>query len=413
MSTIPGILKKIASDIQLTSGELIKLLLQKSMKAPMFPSANANMISKYIYLLTNRCLGWTDNIITNFKIYPKGRGSRSLEKFPVAFSPRERIAYEEARASNDYVPSAYRHFTDFVTSQNIIELIANRKSDSAYTCDVLYTDCWKQLESVGEDIVNQTDPDISTFNTARMSTAKLRVNLFTLETDLCFLADRYPEMHYSYIAMVTLVNSVPQPDMEWVIYLIGNLSYIAWDDFTAVTQARFINVLGQDFIDAFLSNELVTVLLQSNYGELILTTSYMYSLLKMLYIVFGYNEFIKKAIMTPCDIYIEKTGCAVLDTMPPYSKSNECIYGLIEIFTDMYPTINQMIVGSSDVPLECDNVSCFSIPPMYFDLETIPQYLWRFGTFSYCGYKDYVASRLKFNSTATNISNKINYMETF
>jgi hypothetical protein len=201
--------------------------------------------------------------------------------------------------------------------------------------------------------------------------------------------------------------------MEWVIYLIGNLSFITWDQLTPVTQGRFINVLGDDFIDAFLSNELITVLLQAGVGELILTSSYIYSLLKMLYIVFGYNEFIIKAIMTPCDIYVEKTNCPILDNMPPNAKNNECIYDFIDIFYDLYPTISELIVGSTDVPLECDLVSCATIPPFYFGLESIPQYLWRFSTFSYCAYKSYIASRLKFNSVGLNINNKINYMETF
>uniref|UniRef100_A0A6C0C950 Uncharacterized protein n=1 Tax=viral metagenome TaxID=1070528 RepID=A0A6C0C950_9ZZZZ len=413
MSTIPGTIKKIASDIQYTSGELIKLLLQKSMKPPLYPNTHINAIGKYTYYLSNECLGWTDNIITSFKVTPKPIKQHNLNKLPVAFSPRERIALDEALASNDYIPTAYRLFTEFVDPQSIMEIIANQKFANTYTCSVLYTDSWKQLTSIGEDIVDQTDPEISMFNTARMSTAKLRVNLFTLERDLRYLADRYPEMYFSYISMILLINSVDQSDMEWVIYLIGNLSFISWDQFTPVTQGRFINVLGDDFIDAFLSNELITVLLQAGVGELILTSSYMYSLLKMLYVVFGYNEFIIKAIITPCDIFIDKTNCPVLDNMPPNVKGNECIYDFIDIFYDMYPTINELIVGSMDVPLECELVSCATIPPFYFGLESIPQYLWRFGTFSYCAYKDYVASKIKFNSVGTNINNKINLMETF
>jgi len=412
MSTIPGTIKKIASDIQSAAGELIKLLLQKTMRPPLYPNSNFNIIGKYFYLLTNQCLGWTDNIITNFKVYPKGRGSRQLTKLPVLFSPRERLAYDEAILSRDFEPSPYKLFTDFVDPQNIMQIIANKKSSSIYTTGVLYTDSWKQLTNIGEDIIEQTDPDIPLCNTAKMSTAKFRVSLFTLEKDLCFLAEKYPEIYNSYIRMIILINSVDQSDMEWVVYLIGNLSYIRWDQITPVTQGRFINVLGDDFIETFLANELITVLLQSGFGELILTSSYIYSLLKMLYIVFGYNEFIKKAIITPNDVFIEKTDCPVLDTMPPFIKSNECLYDFIDIFYDMYPTISDLIVGSMDVPLECENVLCLTIPPTYFRLESIPEYLWRFSTFSYCAYRNYVASRIKFNAVGIRINNKINYMET-
>ena len=399
--TIPATIQKIATDVQGVANELIKQMLKKSIRLP-------EKANNYSYILSNQCIGWTDNAVTNFKLYAKFiKNNKARNIFPVAYSPRERIAYENSVKTIDNKELPYKKFVDVLTAENIQTLIINNQGGVTYTCDVLYTDSFQQLETIGIDILKQIHPSIPCDVSAKLSTAVLRMKLYTLEQDLEIFAVNNPIIYNSYLDMVNIINSIQREEVDWVITLIGNLSYKRWDELTQSYRNTFILHLGQVFIDRFNSNELITILLQSGAGELILTSSYMYSLLKMLFIVFGYNGFIPYLVSNPCpDGNVNNSSC---------HPSEKCTMEIVDKFQDLYPTINEIMVGCEIIPNQGNKVACSSITPNYDNLFKIPDFIWKFTEFSYCKYRDYYDSRILANALTINskISGKINYLKSY
>lgn len=409
MTTIPNIMGKISSDIQNATGELLKLLLTKTLRQKF-------SVNNYSYILTNDCLGWTYNAVTNFKLFAKFiKNNKARRKVPVAYSPREKVAYETLVIANDTKTLAQRNFLEILTAENMQNLIVNNRGGITFTCDVLYTDCWKELDSIGEDILKQSNPEIRPEVSAKLSTAQLRIKLYQLEQDLEILAVKYPSIFDAYLNMMVLINSVQRTQINWVVALIGHLSFIRWENLTPSMQNTFIIKLGQEFIDSFISNELITILLQSGFGETILTASYLYSLLKMLFIVFGYNEFIPHIVSHPCpgDSPINASSCS----SPADERcltTPRCIIGKIDAFQDLYPTINEIISGLEILPpLSCKKIACDTLTPNYNCLYTISELLWKFSEYSYCQYRDYTDSKIIANNIRASINSKIFFMETF
>src|SRR5579872_2480012 len=264
MTTIPETINTISHDIQHAFEELMKLLLRKTLRPTLNPlgpntkivynpklmrfergwigSTPADNINKYSYILTHDCLGWVSDAITNFRVfakfiknnypprYPQGAAKTHNAKLPrieMAYSHRQRVVAKAQGLVPNILPaqpapySAYKNFIDMLTARNMQNTISNRRAFGAYGCDVPYTDSFKQLESVGRDIINQTDPSIPPATSALLSTALLRVKLTNLEDDLTALSTSKPDIFCSYIEMVKLINSVQRNLMVWVINLIS------------------------------------------------------------------------------------------------------------------------------------------------------------------------------------------------
>jgi len=500
MTTVPEIINTISHNIQHAFEELTKLLLRKTIKPVLNPYGlntkliynpktmkyergyygwnPADNVNKYTYILTHDCLGWVADSVTTFKSlakfmknnypprHPQGAANTrdaKLQKNVVAYSARQR---QYAIAIGKIPPmTQYKNFTEIVTARTMQNTIYNRKGAYAYTCDVPYTDCFKQLENIGRDIINQTDPSIPPADSAIMSTAWLRIKLFNLEESLTSLSVSYPDIYSSYLCMVKLINSVQRDLMFWVINLIATLSYQNWDDLTEEQQHTYIHVLGECFIDSFNCNELITILLQGNASELILTASYLYSLLKMLFIVFGYSE-LTPTITTTCGGGCEtpstvpashiakyrgagirrgdsldssacckscagpcggscsgksscKTGCptecptpCINPCEPTCVPVDQCLLAFIASFGDLYPTIVSIIGGTECFPPECSKLNCNKIPANYNCLECIPEFLWRFNNFAYCQYLDFLATKQITNIRAAQINAKTHFLQT-
>lgn len=522
MTTIPELIKTISDDVQHAFEELTKLLLRKTLRPTLNPlGANTKVvynpktqkyergyigaspddnINKYSYIMTNECLGWVADAITNFKVYakfmknnypsryPQGASNThnaKLKKSEMAYSGRERLyaaSQGKILPKTQYATPAYnqyKNFIEYLTARNMLSTISNRKAGFAYACDVPYTDSFKQLESIGRDIINQTDPSIPAQTSALLSTAMLRVKLDNLEDDLTGLSINKPEIYCSYIEMVKLINSVQRSSMVWVINLISTLTYQRWDDLTTSQQNIYIEALGESFIDCFNSNTLITILLQSGAPQLILKGSYFYSLLKMLFVVFGYAELtpdlcnvsmgcVSDAIAaeelskhndrykgaryrrgeskssraskfgadtcSPCGAPC-KLPCTPCNSCKPCNPCNPCkpcnpcppspcnpcnpvtsdpcgscpidttcIINFITEFQSLYPTIVDILGGTTCLPDPCEKINCSTIPASYDCLTCIPEYLWRYNNFSYCKYLDYLGSK----QVANVISAKIN-----
>ena len=409
--SVPGIIKKISSDIQSTANELIKLMLKKSIRI-------INRADNYSYILTNNCIGWTDNAVTNFKLYPKFiKNNKARQKFPAAYAPRERVAYETSLRTIDNQELPYKKFLEYLTAENIQYIVNGNRGGITYHSSVLYTDSWKQLESIGQDILKQINPNIPPTQSIKMSTASLRVKLYTLEEDLEELAEGNPIIFEAYENMVTLINSVQREDVVWIVALIGNLSFTRWENLTPSYRETFIEHLGQTFIDGFNSNELITILLQSDSGELILTSSYLYSLMKMLFIVFGYNGFIPHLVAHPCPGELPEDftcgTCQPQNYESPCIPSVECTFKIVNQFQDLYPTINELMIGLEIIPPQCGKINCDEITPTYDNLYSIPDYIWKFMEFSYCIYRDTQDLKQVPVSLFNEINNRIRYLNSF
>ena len=155
-----------------------------------------------------------------------------------------------------------------------------------------------------------------------MSTSVFRMRLGLLETALNALHINSPDIYESYIEMILILNAVPRANMVWVINLIGTLTFQTWNNLPVPQQQPFIKILGQDFIDAFVGNTLITILLQANMPKLILTSAYLYSLLKMLFIVFGYNK-LTPTIVNACP------GPMTIISNDPTTSSNSAINNML------------------------------------------------------------------------------------
>jgi hypothetical protein len=496
MSTIPDVIDKIARDVQHTFEELIMLVLRKTLRPTLNPlgpntrvifntftgkfergyigPAPDDNINKYIYSMTNDCLGWTDNAVTNFRAVPKAvkgnypfRYPQNTNKSQIATLMRNKVAYSERERQQALLfgrlppLTEYKNFIEYLTARNMQNLISNRKGGYAYTCNVPYTDSFKQLESVGRDIINQTDPTISQSDSARMSTAKLRVALYNLEIDLANLSVTNKQIYCSFLEMNKIINSVDDSLITWVINLVATLSYQSWDDLTPLQRANYINMLGDDFINDFNSNQLITMLLQTpGQSELILTGSYFYSLLKMLFIVFGYSELtpivgegcpqeaqsiryfrLRKhfqryygagyrrgdvreyssdideasdtrsvsSVASDCSTDSSEF-CSPAPCKPACEPVDQCVYNFIIQFGELYPTLVSIMGGTEKFPDECLEVNCNTIPPNYNCLASIPEFLWRFNDFSYCRYLDWVNAKQLGNAMTAKINNKVRYL---
>lgn len=503
MLTIPDTMRTISRDIQNTFEELVKILLRKSLHPTLNPlrqntkviyntfrgkyergfigSSPDDNINKYTYTIINESLGWNDEVLVNFKIMAKFiKNSSTPLRFPadlanihnkikskskVAFSEKE--GKQHAMTGRTLISTQYKNFLTYLTSKSMNNVIANKQASFTYTTDIPYTHAFKQLESIGKDIIDQTDPSIFGDDSAKMSTAMLRVKLYNLEQDLANLSVDHPNIYDAYVEMLRIINSVPKIKMVWIIKLIAALSYQRWEDLSENLQKTYLDILGEEFIQSFNSNELITILLQSNSSEVILTSAYLYPLLKMLFIVFGYSKLIpvisekcgdsqviikerlrkyldkhrgasfrrgdthniyyQEPVVYENDIYespfntsvrksdnnennitndIFSTNLCKSDALP----IDQCIYEFIKLFGDLYPTIIGLMGGTEKFPPESIEISCDDIPPTYDLLTTLPEYLWRYNDFSYCRYLEYVGSKQIVNALNSKINSKARYL---
>lgn len=489
MSTIPETIKTISKDVQNTFEELVKLLLRKSLRPvlnPLGPNAKIvynnyrgryergfigptpdDNINKYSYIMTHDSLGWTNDILANFKAmakfirnsavprYPMGNTvnhNRTKERSKIAFSSNESKHSPAVPISH---PTQYNKLLNIIESNNMQGIIANKKASFTYTSDIPYGTSFKQLESIGKDIIDQTDPSIDGCDSAKMSTSMLRVKLYNLEQDLANLSVNHPNIYDAYIGMLRIINYEARSKMNWIINLIASLSYQNWDSLSTSQQQMYINALGEDFINSFNSNELITILLQSDTSQLILTASYLYPLLKMLFIVFGYSKLVPsiadgcleslEALNDNLGKHYEKYRGASFRRGDNQSKDNygnsncydsdapdstamsqqmyidplqadtepvdPCIYEFIKLFGDLYPTIIGLMGGTEQFPPESIEVGCNDIPANYDYLDSLPEYLWRFNDFSYCRYLEQQSYKQLGNALGSKINTKTKYLQ--
>lgn len=424
----------ISKDVQQVFDDLMKLILRKTLRPTLNPlgsntitafntrtqkyetviqSSNPDFgINKYNYTMIVECIGWCGDSITTMKAISKISPGNYPERHPqgqletrntrlvrnrTVYSTREQKEAAEKKALISRSTTEYKRFIEFISAKNMQNIIANRKSSFAYSCDIPYMDCFKQLANIGDDIVNQTD---ETINDPGTSTLLLRKKLDKLEGDLYNLFELNQPIYCSYIEMIYIINSIDRSQLQMLINLIAALSYQDWSELDPSEQVRFTTSLGTTFIEQFNANQLITILLQDDASNLILTASYLYSLLKMLFCVFGYTDLTPNLTLDCC----ESLGCNC-------QQSSPCDYAKVIYFQMMYPTLIAIISNPECIPSACPEIHCPDIPQTYQDLDCINQYFWRFNDYSYCQYMQYNAEKQMTLSLASKVSTKINFLK--
>lgn len=484
MTTISDQIRLISNDIQETFEELIKLVIRKSIppglnritpkpvynpftgmnEQGLVVGCNGDCINKYTYKITNRALGWTEDQIISFRMNAKFAKTAD-NIYPSIKNPNQ---YRSCRSLNANSPlpigltvpadinptEVFKYMMDNIFA-NTISRSCGEYADPNFDVDATYSDIWKQLNAVGVDIINQTDMSILPGESARMSTAMLRARLYNLERTLSNFNQYFPQMYESYINMVTMINSLSKEKIVWYINLIGVLSYKRWEDLNNIEKSKFTKELGIEIIERTDANELITILIQSGSPELILTGSYLYPLLKMLFVVFGFNNIEPVIENINCEnlltadrlqslqpYFDRNAGSRLLrpriideDTISEMSSesltrsfstdtnisscstttSNQMepldptVYEFVKIFCTIYPTLTSFM-GCDNLPGENRKIICNMIPRNYNNLCCILEFLWRYFDYSYCKYINYVNSRVVTNALQSKITSKVRYL---
>lgn len=493
MATIPDTMKNISKDIQNVFEEIVILLLRKSIHPATNPlSNNTNpirryerglsgspldeSINKYSYLMTNDTLGWDSDTFASFKMIAKFiTNSFSQEtKYSTNNKSKCRIFFTESeirdsenchsKSKPDYPIACTFGKRKIESSSNkepygkpirsVQTVLACKKPSSNYSSDIKYSYSFKSLEDIGQDIINQTDPLITAGESSRMSTAMLRIKTYNLEQDLYDLMQNNIDIFDSFIDMVRIINSVQKTSMQTVINLVATLTYQKWSDLSDRQQMIFTETLGCDFIDDFNSNELITILLQSDNSELILSCAYYYSLSKLLFVIFGYSKLTPRITFESCDSKLsannkfynkyqgggmrrrDDCGADIKGHVPfrerdfnsecpsdfdcqsersdssdyecaDYIPVNPCTYNFIKLFGGLYPTIIGLMGGTEIFPPENLTINCGDILESYHNLKSLPEFLWRFNDYSYCKYVELNISKRIGNAVDYKISNKL------
>jgi len=465
----------------------------------------SDSVNKYTYHMVTDTIGWLGNAVVTFKISPKtnpyivpGRGQVQGPRLPLPVSPgplgfSDRVApfvgsggvgsgppptsssplssigsFQPLGSLGPVGPPhpprpscqmGFRQFMESIATRtatgtisntrsgvsNRRNGISNRRGGAAHICTMTYTDGFEQLNSIGSDIVDQTDPLVAPIDSSRMSTSLLRAKLFNLNRLLLCFAETYPDLYCCFLDMVRLINSENYTQTLTITSLIGALSVVDWIDLPPIQQDSYVNRLGQDFITDFNSNELIAILLKSEFPELILTTSFYYSLQKMLYIVFGFNNLVPNLfsrsdpLVNPNDwvqnegirrypyrtmgAYVTREAPGVLPVLPALPPRTlpfdpDCMpppqsdYDFIKIFCELYPTVVETM-GGCNFPEPCQNLFCSDIRPNYCHLFTLQKFLLHFTEYSYCQYLAYLDTKLLRNAVGVQIDNRIRYLKTF
>lgn len=314
---VPEFMKILSKNIQVAFQELIKSLLRRSVvagrRAPltvMDKRPAKNLIDWYSYSMTYESIGWTGDIFATLRITPRTTGivgvrpvtdcsgivlinEKSIPIPPLTMVRRQKSASScscSTAPSHNYpeeVLSRYENFVLLMSGQNANRGLSLQSAVNSYTINIPYTATFRKLEMIGEDIINERDGETEG---QTLTTLNLDQALSELELTLTRMSEETPFLYASYLQLIQIVNSLPKKSLIEFLRLVVILSYQRWGDLVEEKRNYYLSVLGADFIERFLNNELAALLIQSDNSQLILTTAYLYPLLKMLFCVFGYSR---------------------------------------------------------------------------------------------------------------------------
>lgn len=356
-------LKNMASSIDSAFSELMALVVKKTLTK--LKSCD------FRFSFDHETLGWTNDLLVAFRVRPKGMKVQ-IDRSKLPFYQFDQLL---SRAVNTK---------------------CCQSGSPSFLSDVYYSDILGQLEGIGNDIIKETDPRLCPNEAASLPTACLRARLYDLESQLAEFSVKDPELFDSYLEMIRLINSVPKSKIIWIINLISALTYEPFERLP--NQGYYLQHLGEEFVNVFLDNPLVDLLLRSDV-HLIISLSYIYPLFKLLFVTFGYARLSpviiiveQPKIFDPSKnrgAYVRRGGDVPIRCEPLPLPANELAdpipeseYAFIEQFRDLYPILLKLI-GGDGYP-EDTGINLDMIPPNYDFLPTISDYLWRFNDYSHC-----------------------------
>ncbi len=431
----------IGEKIQLAYNPLIQLVLTKQLLPVLSPTKvdqktvfnpntrmnqkiytrpdPSNHVPDYYYKLNNKCIGWESDTVSTICFKNRIIKTTPPQRRPTILVQKKRnvqIAYNKSDQLNQTaITKGIKSVINIIIGENVKTNITNLKSDNEYNSFIPFKDVFKTLREIGEDILDQSDASINPNISLRLSTGNLRVALTFLENALFNLDEcRYQQ----FVEMNRIINSVDQNNVYILNSFLSVLTYTPWSTLQPNEVAYYTDVFGQDFIDAFNSNQLITDLLTEQRPDLIILNSYMYTLSKLLFVVFGYETLTQ---IVPIGTLPEGPS-STLSTVPSSELTQTCTdpctttdgccnFDYIDNFCLFYPTIC-CFIGKQGPPQGCGcrEVDCSTIPPTYDGLTTINTMLWRWYDYSYCQFLVDVYARRVPNVTILKINSKTAYL---
>jgi hypothetical protein len=444
MSYVSESIGKVSDKIAKCFDELIRILIKRSSKP--LPIKNNkcknntgphDIFNRYKFSPSADSIGWTGESFVHFKL---------SSKLNNIHEKNNKCAQPIKRRQNNMVPFSHRNtrgkcfktpkmieFTHLQLIESLTKSVNSSEIRQIESNDskIKYSEAFKILEKIGEDIINETDPDISAEQTVKMDTSMLRLSLYELEKTISDLSVNNTEIYHDLIDMVKLINSVDRNNQEWLLTFIATTSYQRWEDIDDPSKIYFIDTLGNDFIDTYNRNNLIIILLQSGNSQYIISASYLYPLLKMLFVVFGNSKLIPHIIrewsIAPPENdkyygaklvrqsnydygHCQNKTKQINNLAPP---TDPRIYDYISLFGELYPTIIGLMGGTEMYPPSM-SIKPDDIDPNYTSLNTLAEYLWRFNDYSYCQYEENMDKKNynKDTKMSKKIDSKISYLRT-
>lgn len=440
-SSILTMMNNISKNIQRVFEEIVKLLIRKNITPSVNPNGSRNLVYNnflqryeranigtlyddsvdiYNYFMTFESIGWNNDVFANFKLIPKfnrnisniRRQKQKKQKIPFIDQNQTRnCKYNNLNQTRHSTGKKKRMLHTGNIYKSVIDIIINKKITSGYSSDILYPLTFKDLEIIGRDIIVQTDSSINNSDSSKMSTAVLRNKLQLLEQNLLNFSIDNSNLYDSYINMIRIINSLNRDKITRLINLIALLSVQKWEDVAVPQQHIYINFFGESFINELVDNDLFNIISSSSSFELVLTTSYLYPLLKILFSVFGYSKIVPDSNSLNPTLFNPMNNELSVNIISG-TVDNINVYNYIRIFGGLYPTIISLMGGTETFPSIFPETRCITIPKNYFNLVNIPEYLWRFNNYSYCVYKNYSNSKQLVMSLCAKKNNRVKYLYT-
>lgn len=383
MTTLIETLQHITKQVQNVFNELNTLWLQRYV-GPILQNRHKcgkntliNHASRYYYTINEKSLGWTFDNVLSFNM-----------KYKVP-------QIKSARKHDAQIPKPIR-------MEDLQHMLKNPHMDATHfynECNLPYDACLFHLEDIGGHIIDQTEPTLTVEESAAMSTAQLRTLLTELDHMIGRFSEQYMDMYTHYLQLIKSLNNIDVKQRYSMIQLIRLLFNHRWNELLPRQQTHFKQVFGETWINQLTTNPLFVILVQSYTPELVFEIGYLFPLLKMLFMVFGYSRLTPSIVESTAiepEFVTTRTRYAhqmeevtyerlIHDELPheiiPVDAS---IYAFIQLFGEMYPILSGLMGGTEEFPPEHIKVRCEDIPSSYADLMTLPQYLWRFNDYAYC-----------------------------
>ena len=406
MDTVPQAMNKISDNIRKIATSMIKYIASRTIgkrahQIPLSRCPNKTSYSKsiedkingYIYTISTDSIGWNSDSYINFNFTSK----LAAKSINCGCGNRGKTKTNNTRGSrnNNSKITFISDGPETLRDSSVAKMILNNRAADNHASTIPYHVALEILTNLGESIIDETDPSLSRCESSSLPTAPIRALLHDLDINLSQLSQQRVNIYRDYIEMVKLVNSVDQKYIGTVQELILNVKEGKIRDTESKLFKVYAKYLGDKYMTDFMSNELINILIQSGNHDLIIQTSHLFSILKMLFTVFGYSKLEPNVVEYVNDeeyICNESEEVKIIHKNGDISPVNQHIYQYIRMFAELYPTLIGLMGGTDNFPPEFIQITKSDIPENFMHLSSLPEFLWRYNDYSYCIYLDLIES---------------------